>query len=127
MPTGLRPDSHPHIGPVTTGIRGVILTMAHHGTGARIRGITLLQYGGTHGTGTTRGITVHGIGDAPDTTGGIMTRGITTDGTMTLGALRCTTITITTTGTTATSTGAATDGITETGLIPKPPARTTAP
>lgn len=114
MPTGLRPDSHPHIGPVTTGIHGVILTMAHHGTGARIRGITLLQYGGTHGTG-----------DAPDTIGGIMTRGITTDGTMTLGALRCTTIT--TTGTTATSTGAATDGITETGLIPKPPARTTAP
>ena len=105
MPTGLRPDSHPHIGPVTTGIHGVILTMAHHGTGALIRGITPLQYGGTHGTGTTRGIT--------------------TDGTMTLGALRCTTIT--TTGTTATSTGAATDGITETGLIPKPPARTTAP
>ena len=116
MPTGLRPDSHPHIGPVTTGIHGVILTMAHHGTGARIRGITLLQYGGTHRTGTTRGITGHGIGDAPDTIGGIMTRG----------ALRCTT-TITTTGTTATSTGAATDGITETGLIPKPPARTTAP
>ena len=107
MPTGLRPDSHPHIGPVTTGIHGVILTMAHHGTGARIRGITLLQYGGTHGTGTTRGIT--------------------TDGTMTLGVLRCTTITITTTGTTATSTGAATDGITETGLIPRLPARTTAP
>lgn len=127
MPTGLRPDSRPHIGPVTTGIHGVILTMAHHGTGARIRGITLLQYGGTHGTGTTRGITVHGIGDAPDTIGDIMTHGTTTDGTMTLGALRCTIITITTTGTTATSTGAATDGITETGLIPRLPARTTAP
>lgn len=125
MPTGLLPDSHPHIGQVTTGTHGVILTMAHHGTGARILGITLLQYGGTHGTGTTRGITVHGIGDARDTTGDIMTRGITTDGTMTLGALRCTTIT--TTGTTATSTGAATDGITETGLIPRLPARTTAP
>lgn len=124
MPTGLLPDSHPHIGQVTTGIHGVILTMAHHGTGARILGITLLQYGGTHGTGTTRGITVHGIGDARGTIGDIMTRGITTDGTMTLGALRCTTIT---TGTTATSTGAATDGITETGLIPRLPARTTAP
>ena len=120
-----QPDSLLHICLVITGIHGVILTMAHPGTGAQTLGIILLRYGGTHGTGMIRGTTVHGIGDVRDTTGDIMIHGTTTDGTTILGVIRCTTIT--TIRTMVISTEAATDGITETGHTPKPPDRITEP
>lgn len=107
----MRQDGHHHIGLEHIGAHGITVLIGPAGTGARILGTTQ-AYGGTTGTGETRG-TIHGTGNAQATTAGA-TAGTTTRGitiiiiiTMTTGAVLGTTMvsdteeTVTTTATEA--------------------------
>lgn len=107
----MRQDGHHHIGLEHIGAHGITALIGPAGTGARILGTTQ-AYGGTTGTGETRG-TIHGTGDVQATTAGA-TAGTTTRGititiiiTMTTGAVLGTTMvsdteeTVTTTATEA--------------------------
>lgn len=107
----MRQDGHHHIGLEHIGAHGITALIGPAGTGVRILGTTQ-AYGGTTGTGETRG-TIHGTGDVQATTAGA-TAGTTTRGititiiiTMTTGAVLGTTMvsdteeTVTTTATEA--------------------------
>lgn len=107
----MRQDGLHHIGLEHIGAHGITALIGPAGTGARILGTTQ-AYGGTTGTGETRG-TIHGTGDVQATTAGA-TAGTTTRGititiiiTMTTGAVLGTTMvsdteeTVTTTATEA--------------------------
>lgn len=106
----MQQDGHHHIGLEHIGAHGITALIGPAGIGARILGTTQAAYGGTTGTGETRG-TIHGTGDVQATTAGA-TAGTTTRGititiiiTMTTGAVRGTTMasdteeTVTTTAT----------------------------
>lgn len=73
----MRQDGHHHIGLEHIGAHGITALTGPAGTGARILGTTQ-AYGGTTGTGETRG-TIHGIGEVQATTAGA-TAGTTTRG-----------------------------------------------
>lgn len=104
----MRQDGHHHIGLEHIGAHGITALIGPAGTGARILGTTQ-AYGGTTGTGETRG-TIHGTGDVQATTAGA-TAGTTTRGitititiiiTMTTGAALGTTMASDTEGTVTT-------------------------
>lgn len=102
----MRQDGHHHIGLEHIGAHGITVLIGPAGTGARILGTTQ-AYGGTTGTGETRGI-IHGTGDVQATTAGA-TAGTTTRGititiiiTMTTGAVLGTTMASDTEGTVTT-------------------------
>ena len=103
----MRQDGHHHIGLEHIGTHGITALIGPAGTGARILGTTQATYGGTTGTGETRG-TIHGTGEVQATTAGA-TAGITTRGititiiiTMTTGAVLGTTMASDTEGTVTT-------------------------
>lgn len=102
----MRQDGHHHIGLEHIGAHGITALIGPAGTGARILGTTQ-AYGGTTGTGETRG-TIHGTGGVQATmagaTAGTTTRGITITIiiTMTTGAVLGTTMVSATEGTVTT-------------------------
>lgn len=104
----MRQDGHHHIGLEHIGAHGITALIGPAGTGVRILGTTQ-AYGGTTGTGETRG-TIHGTGDVQATmagaTAGTTTRGITITITiiitMTTGAVLGTTMASDTEGTVTT-------------------------
>ena len=104
----MQQDGHHHIGLEHIGAHGITVLIGPAGTGVRILGTTQATYGGTTGTGETRG-TIHGTGDVQATTAGATagttTRGITitTIITMTTGAVRGTTMASDTEGTVTTT------------------------
>lgn len=102
----MQQDGHHHIGLEHIGAHGITALIGPAGTGVRILGTTQ-AYGGTTGTGETRG-TIHGTGDVQATTAGA-TAGTTTRGititiiiTMTTGAVLGTTMASDTEGTVTT-------------------------
>lgn len=104
----MQQDGHHHIGLEHIGAHGITALIGPAGTGVRILGTTQATYGGTTGTGETRG-TIHGTGDVQATTAGA-TAGTTTRGititiiiTMATGAVRGTTMASDTEGTVTTT------------------------
>lgn len=104
----MQQDGHHHIGLEHIGAHGITALIGPAGTGVRILGTTQATYGGTTGTGETRG-TIHGTGEVQATTAGATagttTRGITitTIITMTTGAVLGTTMASDTEGTVTTT------------------------